>query len=151
MGLVLKRVILIVYHSQIESIQLTGMVAEGNMPKSGVLTSPNFPEHYPFSHDSTQTIEVAEGKTISFTFTHFNTEPEFDYVQILDEDGTNLTPGSRSTLDPKLWGRLLMRDGPDRWSGADGPTSSNSNIIHVKFHTDGDTQRTGWRLEWHEQ
>ena len=128
------------------------MVDEGSVPERGVLTSPNYPDLYPNNHDSTQTIQVAEGKTINFTITNFNTEPEFDYVQILDEDGTNLMPVSRSTLNPMLllWGRISMRDGPDRWSGAVGPTSSNSNIIHVKFHTDGDTQRTGWRIEWNE-
>ena len=131
--------ILIVYHTQIESIHLTGMVAEGNIPKSGVLTSPDYTSDiYPNSHDSTQTIQVAEGNTISFTFTNFNTEPEYDYVQIIDEDGTNLTPGP----GPKLSGSL-----PSKVQEA----SSKSNIMHVKFHTDGDTQRTGWRLQWHEQ
>ena len=115
------------------------MVAAGSMPKSGVLYSPYYTSDiYPNSHDSTQTIQVAEGKTISFTFTNFNTEPEYDYVEIIDEDGTNLTPGP----GPKLWGRL-----PSKFQ----ETSSKSNIMHVKFHTNADTQRTGWRLEWHEQ
>ena len=54
------------------------------LPKSGVLTSPNYPERYPNSHDSTQTIQVAEGKAIRWTWTNFNTEPEYDYVQIVD-------------------------------------------------------------------
>ena len=36
---------------------------EESMPKSGVLTSPDYPERYPNNHDSTQTIEVAEGKS----------------------------------------------------------------------------------------
>ena len=32
------------------------------------------------------------------------------------------------------------------------PGTSNSNILHVKFHTNGDNydRRTGWRLEWSE-
>ena len=121
------------------------MVAAGSMPKSGVLYSPYYTSDiYPNSHDSTQTIQVAEGKTISFTFTNFNTEPEYDYVEIIDEDGTNLTPGP----GPKLWGSLPSRVQEDPWHHE---TSSKSNIMHVKFHTDGDTQRTGWRIEWHEQ
>merc|ERR1719153_1812556 len=110
---------------------LEGMVGE-SMPKSGVLTSPNYPSYYPNSHDSTQTIEVAEGKTIRFKWTDFETEPEYDYVQIVDENGVDITP--------KTWGRSLPP-----------PSTSNSNIMHVKFHTDGDSQRTGWRLEWNEQ
>ena len=103
---------------------------EESMSKRGFLTSPNYPERYPNSHDSTQTIQVAEGMTIRWTWTHFNTESSrYDYVQIVDEDGTDLTA--------KMGGTRLPL-----------PGASNSNIVHVKFHTDGDTQRTGWKLEW---
>ena len=28
---------------------------------------------------------------------------------------------------------------------------TKTNEAFVKFHTDGDTQRTGWRLEWSER
>merc|ERR1719209_1618727 len=114
-----------------------GMVDEEYMPESGVLTSPNYPRRYPSSVDSTQTVQVAEGKTISFTFTDFNTEQGYDYVEIIDEDGTNLTPGPDA---PQLWGSHPKLQG-----------LSNSNIMHVKFHTDGSGQRTGWRMEWNEQ
>ena len=127
----------IVNHTQIEPLYLTGMVDEEYMPESGVLTSPKYPQRYPISHDSTQTVQVAEGKTISFTFTDFNTERGYDYVEIIDEDGTNLTPGPDA---PKLWGSQPRLQG-----------LSNSNIMHVKFHTDGSGQRTGWRMEWNEQ
>ena len=82
----------IVNHTQIEPLCLTGMVDEESLPKSGVLTSPNYPQRYPNNHDSTQTIQVAEGKTISFAITDFNTELEYDYVKIIDGDGTNLNP-----------------------------------------------------------
>ena len=83
---------------------LTGMVGdEESLPKSGVLTSPNYPERYPNHQDSTQTIQVAEGKTIRWTWTNFRTEAEYDYVQIVDEDGTDLTPkhwGSSGNFPP---------------------------------------------------
>ena len=52
----------------------------------------------------------------------------------MDEDGTILTPEGRG-----LGGSSLP-----------SPGTSSSNIMHVKFHTDGDTQKTGWRLEWTE-
>merc|ERR1712168_627781 len=76
-----------------------GMVGdEESSPKSGVLTSPNYPERYPNHHDSTQTVEVAEGKTIRYVWTNFHTEggstgsgTPYDYVEIEDEDGTSLT------------------------------------------------------------
>merc|ERR1712198_217828 len=117
---------------------------EESLPKSGVLTSPNYPDLYPNNHDSTQTIQVAEGMTIRFALTNFNThgsrsaiffEGENDYVEIVDEDGT--------VLLPKIWGSRLSYNYYEF-------KTSNSNIMHVKFRTNGDTQVTGWRLEWTE-
>ena len=103
---------------------------EESMPKSGVLTSPNYPESYPNNHDSTQTIEVAEGKTIQLSWTSFNTERKYDYVTVVNEDVAEVV--------------LTGYDLPANFD-------SDSNILHIKFHTDGDTQSTGWRLEWTEQ
>ena len=74
---------------------LTGIVGdEESRPKSGLLMSPNYPSNYPSSHDSTQ---VAEGKRILFVFSNFITEPEYDWVQIEDEGGTNLLS--------RIWGQ----------------------------------------------
>jgi len=110
-----------------------GMVgAEESMPKSGVLMSPNYPQRYPSNLDLTQNIEVAEGKRIRFGFTNFDTEPEYDWVEVEDEDGTNLVP--------RTWGSSRPPPG----------IMSSSNIIHVNFHTDGSEQRSGWRMEWTE-
>ena len=125
-------------------MQLPGMVGdEGSkesLPKSGVLKSPNYPQRYPNHHDSTQTVEVAEGKTIRYVWTNFEIEGwnggpggPYDYVEILDEDGTSLMS--------KTYGG----------SSLPSPGTSNTNIMHVKFHTDGDTTRSGWRLEWSEE
>ena len=105
---------------------------------SGILTSPNYPERYTSDLDSNHMIQVAEGKTIRFEWTNFNTEPEYDYVQIVDGDGTELFP-SRWYLTTRYSGTRLPP-----------PGTSNSNIVYVKFHTDRDTERTGWRLEWSE-
>ena len=105
---------------------------EESMPSSGVLISPNYPDHYPNHHDSTQTVEVAEGKTIRYVWTNFHTEGSYDFIQIVDEDGTYLTPEGHGVAGNSL----------------PSPGTSSSNTMHVKFHTDGDTTRTGWRLEW---
>jgi len=118
-----------------------GMVGdEESMPKSGVLTSPNYPNSYPNDHDSTQTIEVAEGKTIRYVWTNFQIEGSgpggpYDYVEIVDGPVEN--------------GNFLMFR--TYGSSLPPPGTSNTNIMHVKFHTDGDTTRGGWRLEWSEE
>ena len=103
------------------------------MAKSGFLSSPNFPSRYPSSLDSIQTIRVAEGKGVHLRWIDFETEPRYDYVRIKDEHGTELWP-------EKLWG---SQDGLEM--------DVDSNIVKIIFHTDGDTTRGGWRLEWTEQ
>ena len=112
------------------------------MSKFGVLTSPNYPEDYPSSHDSEQEIRVATGSTIKFRFTDFNTERRYDYVEITDGDGTNLVPapGGRESGNRAL-----------DWTAGPEYTVSKTNRVLVRFHTDGDTQRYGWRLEWTER
>ena len=99
-------------------------------PKSGVLTSPNYPHLYPSNHVSTQIIAVREGRTIRLRWTNFNTEQEYDYIQITD--GLRLLPQlSGSSLPP--------------------PWTSTSNIVKVEFSTDMRSRRKGWRLEWTER
>ena len=113
---------------------------EESGPENGVLTSPNYPEPFTNNHDSTQTIQVAEGKIIKITLTDFKTHHGHDSVEIVDDDGTNLTP--LSLYPPKLSGL---------WLGIPGVFTSNSNIVHVTFHTDSSGQMAGWRLEWTER
>ena len=121
------------------------MVDEESMPRSGVLMSPNYPERYPNNHDSTQTIQVAEGKTIKFLFTNFNTKRDNDYVQLVGKDGIDLFDHLLSgKMDLTHWQRNVL---------ASGGFNSNSSIVHVKFHTDEDGDggwRSGWRMEWTE-
>ena len=71
-------------------------------------------------------------------FTDFNTERKYDYVEITDADGTNLVPAPGGRESGNSWG------GPEY-------IVSKTNRVVVKFHTDGDTQRNGWKLEWTER
>ena len=123
------------------SLRFTGwLVGDEWLPKSGVLKSPNYPSPYPSSLDNTDTIQVAEGKKIRFKWTDMYTEPKYDYVQAVDGDGTELT----SEISGNYYGNGNAENYEGRF------VESNSNIVHIKFHTDGSEQRTGWRLEWDE-
>ena len=116
-------------------LNVTGTVGDQEAkPKSWILTSPYWPQPYSNNIRSTQTIQVPEGNTIRFAWTNLDTGSS-DYVQIKDGDGTDLTP--------KLSQYYEIGE-----SKLPPPGVSNSNIMHVKFHTDGDSGRTGWRLEW---
>ena len=120
---------------------------EESMPKSGVLTSPNYPKSYPNNHDSTQTIKVAAGKTIRYNFTDFKTERNYDYVQLVGDDGIDLT----YLLSGKCCGPRSSAMSKSEWEQlATSGFYSKSNIMHVKFHTDSSGQSSGWRMEWTE-
>ena len=104
------------------------------------MTSTAWPRPYPdlVRYNRDKTIQVPEGKTIRFAWTNFDTDSDH-YVQIVDGDGTEITP--KLTQYYKIGESKLPP-----------PGTSNSNILHVKFHTNGDNydRRTGWRLEWGE-
>jgi len=114
----------------------------GTVGKNGVLTSRNWPQIYPRDHISTQSIEVAEGKTIRFSWTHFSTEPEHDYVRILDSNENNLTPD--------LFGHNKL-SGFDDIPTIGANYSTNSNSLQVEFRTDSSHDGLGWKLKWTEQ
>ena len=60
-----------------------------------------------------------------------------DYVEITDGDGTNIVPAPEGR-ECGVWG------GPEKIVSA-------TNRVLVNFHTDGNQQRRGWRLEWTER
>ena len=104
-------------------------------PKSGVLTSPNFPHFYPKHVNSTETIQVREGSVIKLEFRHFRTESSQDYLWIT-EDGVG-------QLTYKMHGRDTGSD-----------LVSRTETVHVKFQANTDSYwksyRSGWRIEWTE-
>merc|ERR1711990_1069862 len=99
---------------------------------SGEMKSPNFPNDYPSQLHQRKTIQVAKGKVINIHFTDFEVEHpgQFDYVEITDGDGSRL---GRFSAD--------QNDGPP-------DVTSNTETVHVLFHTDEATAKRGWRLEW---
>ena len=70
------------------------------------------------------------------SFTDVDCEQEYDTVTITDKDGTRL-----GLFDGKY-------DSDDDWQTKE--IVSNSDMVEVLFHSDGSSNRKGWRLNWGE-
>ena len=106
------------------------------------MTSPNFPARYANNLHERKTIEVAKGNVIKIHFTDFDLErpDEVDSVHLTDGDGSFLGH----------FGARYYVDGEDVEPGAIRipDITSNTETVHVLFHTDASVTRSGWRLEW---
>ena len=124
-----------------------------SLPTSGHLTSPNFPANYPLELHERKTIEVAKGNVIKIHFTDLDVERPYDYVDIIDGDGTFLAHfGLQYKLDEGDDGEG-SGDGSGEGSGEVGERqerviTSFTETVHVLFHSDDSVSRSGWRLEW---
>ena len=115
---------------------------------TGVVTSPNHPDPYPDDLDETQTLEVESGKILRLEFTHFSVEYAstcmFDYVKIIDGDGTILMDKSCG---------FSSRDPSDSGYFQPPTITTRTNRVKIFFHTDGSgstdgSTTTGWSLSW---
>ncbi|XP_057373421.1 calcium-activated chloride channel regulator 4-like [Daphnia carinata] len=100
---------------------------------SGLLTSPNYPGAYPNNYNCQWTIQLPRGSKISLTFSHFDVESPFDFVEVYDGSSTSGT-------------RLLEHTGSTLPSA---PVSSSSNEMVVRFVTDATGNHfRGWRATY---
>ena len=102
---------------------------------AGIVTSPNYPKHYPHKLLKNYRIEVEQGLQLIIQFTYFKTEGHasclYDHLNITDGDGTTLmgkTCGSPASLPANV--------------------TSRSNVINLVFKTDGSGTAKGWRVRW---
>ena len=117
-----------------EHLSVVGAVSEEpeSLPTSGEMASPNFPANYPNNLHERKTIKVAKGNVVDIHFTDFQLETgTADYVKVTDGDGTLLGHFG-----------FVLDDDPIR------NITSNTETVHILFHTDGSVTRSGWRLEW---
>ncbi|XP_067663244.1 CUB domain-containing protein 2-like [Haliotis asinina] len=94
------------------------------------ISSPNFPQVYPDNADCEWTISTSiEGYVIHVEPVSFSTECPFDYVQLYDVTSYESSIG--------------------RWCGRHGPkTQTTGRKMKVKFHSDGSTSRSGFKLSF---
>ena len=93
---------------------------------SGTLVSPNHPNQYPNGFDRTWCIQPASGAAATLTFSVFDTEQGYDFVQIRNANGAVLSTTSGTTK----------------------PAEATSTKIYVRFTSDGSVTRTGFSASW---
>ena len=115
---------------------------------TGVVTSPNYPDNYPIDIYRTETIQVEEGLTLLLQFTAFNMEPHsncgFDYLKIMDGDGTILMEKSCGSSDD---GNIVI-GGQSLGPSLPPNITSVSNIVKIIFSSNGFNTNPGWSLNW---
>ncbi|EGT39265.1 hypothetical protein CAEBREN_28916 [Caenorhabditis brenneri] len=104
-----------------------------NATTSGELTSPNYPNDYDTFDNQIYYIEVIEGARINMTIDDFLTQETFDFLEIFDS--MNQTASKRIA---RLSGNSVA---PWNWL-------STSNVVSLKFVSDGSYQYKGWHLMW---
>ena len=112
------------------------------------MSSRNFPANYPNDIHERKTIEVAKGNVIKIHFTDFDLErpDQVDYVDLIDGDGSFLGRfGGRHYLDDE---EVRREEEGGRRAIRISDITSNTETVHVLFHTDSTITRRGWRLEW---
>jgi hypothetical protein len=94
--------------------------------ETGTLTSPNYSNAYPNNFRRTWCIQPASGRPATLRFDALNTEAGYDFVDIKDANGAQLSSNS----------------------GTSTPADSTSTILVVKFTSDGSGTRAGWSASW---
>ena len=121
----------------LESITFPGASEpSGDLPTSGVLTSPNWPEDYSNDIHLIWKIAVPKGNIITIQMTH----KELEYAEYADYVRITEGPGTGPTIKRYHGKSTGWRD----------QVLSTTEAVTVTFITDGSVTKKGWRLEWGE-
>jgi Zn-dependent metalloprotease/subtilisin-like proprotein convertase family protein len=94
--------------------------------ESGTIQSPNYPNQYGNNYTHTWCIQPASGTAATLKFDAFSTEANYDFVTIVNANGTQLS----------------------KTSGTTKPADATSTKLSVKFTSDGSVTSTGWKATW---
>lgn len=99
------------------------------------IESPDYPKKYGANLDCKWTLEGPIGHNVILQFSEFDTERNFDTVQILSGGRTEDSAASLTTLSGRqdLTNKLFI---------------SASNFMIVKFKTDASVEKRGFRWVW---
>ncbi|XP_040577922.1 uncharacterized protein uif [Lepeophtheirus salmonis] len=100
-----------------------------------IIESKNYPLKYDSLSDCKWTLEGPQGTTILLQFSEFDTEQNFDTVQILSGGRTEESAINVATLS----GHLQLKD---------RTFVSASNFMLIKFQTDSSVEKKGFRASW---
>ncbi|XP_023407363.2 mannan-binding lectin serine protease 1 isoform X2 [Loxodonta africana] len=102
--------------------------------RTGIITSPDFPNPYPKSSECFYTIELEEGFRVSLQFEdlfdiedHPDVSCPYDYIKI--------KAGLKSL-------------GPFCGEKAPGPINTQSHSVQILFHSDNSGENRGWKLSY---
>ena len=114
---------------------------------SGILTSPNFPDHYPNNLAKTHILRVKEGSAVSLQFTAFDVKVNgstcVDSVTLTDGEGRTLMD---ETCGGSTFGHLVI--GGQSQGSLLPNIKSSTNIVMITFTTKDNNARMGWNLTW---
>ena len=100
------------------------------------ITSPNYPRNYHNSKTCTWKLEAPQGRRIGLKFLDFDLEQSsgcrYDWLKVYN-GGSDSSP----TLKDKLCGTSRPSN-----------TASSGNQLFLKFHTDGDASKTGFKIAY---
>ncbi|XP_010336010.1 mannan-binding lectin serine protease 1 isoform X4 [Saimiri boliviensis] len=102
--------------------------------RTGVITSPDFPNPYPKSSECLYTIKLEEGFMVSLQFEdifdiedHPDVSCPYDYIKV--------------KVGPKVWGPFCGEKAPE-------PINTQSHHVLILFHSDNSGENRGWRLSY---
>ncbi|XP_073482747.1 CUB and sushi domain-containing protein 1 [Aquarana catesbeiana] len=99
---------------------------------SGVILSPGYPENYPNSQTCSWSIRIEPGYTISFFVDMFQSEKQFDELEVFDG------PSGQSPLIVALSGNLTGQQN----------FTSKSNTVFLRWLTDHATNKRGFKIRY---